>query len=408
MGAPWLPMPMNPTAVPGGAVAPLITSAKQTAGRRRRADGAAFFVGNDGEDMKRVENCAYDRRMSGAVHRAATRRVAPLLAWLGLLLGLIAAMVAAGRGSLVGPALADPASWSDWAARVGAPAAALSVVRLVVLALVVWLLAVTIVSFGLAATRRGREVEVSELLGLPIVRRVVHGALGLGLAGAAAAGGAGLGGGGGAVRVATPPPITVDARPWPSPSTSTPTSTTAATSSATSSATSTETPSPSPSSTTTSSSPPVDTTVPIGASIVTATTVTIPLTVPDPGLIVTATTAAPAAPLAGPPGGTAPSPVASDASGPPASGVGEPATSPTRDPGGAVGRTWVVRPGEHLWSIARRVVEDATGQPASEAAIAPYWETLVAANRTRMPVPANPDLLFPGDRLVVPPIPSGR
>jgi nucleoid-associated protein YgaU len=49
------------------------------------------------------------------------------------------------------------------------------------------------------------------------------------------------------------------------------------------------------------------------------------------------------------------------------------------------------------------------GAPAvDDDDVTPYWRTLVAANRELLPVPTNPDLLFPGDRLVVPPVPSAR
>jgi hypothetical protein len=34
----------------------------------------------------------------------------------------------------------------------------------------------------------------------------------------------------------------------------------------------------------------------------------------------------------------------------------------------------------------------------------PYWHRLIERNRSRFADPANPDLLFPGDRLLVPPV----
>ncbi|HET9071216.1 MAG TPA: hypothetical protein VFN60_04825 [Acidimicrobiales bacterium] len=45
-----------------------------------------------------------------------------------------------------------------------------------------------------------------------------------------------------------------------------------------------------------------------------------------------------------------------------------------------------------------------TGQesPADVAAVAAYWSRLIAANQDHLPVPGDPDLLFVGDRLVLP------
>jgi hypothetical protein len=64
---------------------------------------------------------------------------------------------------------------------------------------------------------------------------------------------------------------------------------------------------------------------------------------------------------------------------------------------------WVVQPGQSFWSIAEAVVA-ATGQesPADVAAVAAYWSRLIAANQDHLPVPGDPDLLFVGDRLVLP------
>ena len=38
--------------------------------------------------------------------------------------------------------------------------------------------------------------------------------------------------------------------------------------------------------------------------------------------------------------------------------------------------------------------------------VADYWMTLIEANRRRLHDPANPDLLFPGQTLDLPPVPS--
>lgn len=64
----------------------------------------------------------------------------------------------------------------------------------------------------------------------------------------------------------------------------------------------------------------------------------------------------------------------------------------------------MVRQGESFWSIAEAVVaETGAGRGGDPAAVAAYWSRLVDANRERLPVPDDPDLLFVGDRLVLPP-----
>ena len=64
---------------------------------------------------------------------------------------------------------------------------------------------------------------------------------------------------------------------------------------------------------------------------------------------------------------------------------------------------WAVRPGDHFWSIAERVLEAARGRPPSIAEVDRYWRALVAANHDRLAVPGEPDLLYPGQELRLPP-----
>ena len=52
--------------------------------------------------------------------------------------------------------------------------------------------------------------------------------------------------------------------------------------------------------------------------------------------------------------------------------------------------TWVVQPGDHLWSIAER---------SAPGDMLRYWLALVEANRDRL---ADPDLVLPGQVLVLP------
>jgi nucleoid-associated protein YgaU len=69
-----------------------------------------------------------------------------------------------------------------------------------------------------------------------------------------------------------------------------------------------------------------------------------------------------------------------------------PAAAPVPPPGPAPPPrgTWVVEPGDHLWSIAERT---APGD------VVRYWLALVEANRDRL---ADPDLVLPGQVLVLP------
>lgn len=59
--------------------------------------------------------------------------------------------------------------------------------------------------------------------------------------------------------------------------------------------------------------------------------------------------------------------------------------------------TYVVRPGDSLWRIAQRQVGG-----TSDGDIPGYWRRLVAVNRHRL-ASGNPDLIYPGEELVLPP-----
>jgi hypothetical protein len=73
-------------------------------------------------------------------------------------------------------------------------------------------------------------------------------------------------------------------------------------------------------------------------------------------------------------------------------------------PAGAsrVPATVTLRPGDSFWSVAEDVVEHALGREPTDEEVAPYWLALVAANRSRLADPAVPDLVFPGQVLVLP------
>lgn len=60
-----------------------------------------------------------------------------------------------------------------------------------------------------------------------------------------------------------------------------------------------------------------------------------------------------------------------------------------------------MRPGDHFWAIADAVVREHAPE-ATEAEVARYWRTLIDANRDRLVVPGNADLVLPGQVLTVP------
>jgi nucleoid-associated protein YgaU len=60
----------------------------------------------------------------------------------------------------------------------------------------------------------------------------------------------------------------------------------------------------------------------------------------------------------------------------------------------------VVEPGESLWRIAGHVLVERTGVEPSSAEIARFWPAIYEANRGT--IGENPNLIFPGQRLVIP------
>jgi hypothetical protein len=62
---------------------------------------------------------------------------------------------------------------------------------------------------------------------------------------------------------------------------------------------------------------------------------------------------------------------------------------------------WTVEAGDSFWSIAAEAVAPAGTEPNDRQVMA-YWRRLVEANRGRLIDPGNPDLLVPGQELVLP------
>lgn len=83
-----------------------------------------------------------------------------------------------------------------------------------------------------------------------------------------------------------------------------------------------------------------------------------------------------------------------------AAGTPRPAPVPDATPPAGV---HVVRPGDHLWAIAEAALTAARQRPVRDVEVAPFWRSVVAANAG---VLADPDLVFPGQIVRVPPVPD--
>lgn len=77
--------------------------------------------------------------------------------------------------------------------------------------------------------------------------------------------------------------------------------------------------------------------------------------------------------------------------------------TPVPTPPGSVA-THIVVSGDNLWSIAAAHLADERGRRPSTGEITSYWRQVIDTNRHRLPDPLNPDLLFPGVQLVLPPV----
>lgn len=93
---------------------------------------------------------------------------------------------------------------------------------------------------------------------------------------------------------------------------------------------------------------------------------------------------------------TPPPPVAADPGAAPPSAPSPAPAPPASD------QTYTVVPGDSFWRIAAVRVEAHLRRVPEPSEIATYWRALIAANEDRLAVPGNPDLIFPGDQLVLP------
>jgi hypothetical protein len=86
--------------------------------------------------------------------------------------------------------------------------------------------------------------------------------------------------------------------------------------------------------------------------------------------------------------------------------VAPPALEPAPSPAVARTQEVVVAAGDNLWVLAARHVAAVTGRPVvdlPDGDVAPYWVQVCDANRERL-ASGDPNLIFPGERVVLPPV----
>ena len=65
-------------------------------------------------------------------------------------------------------------------------------------------------------------------------------------------------------------------------------------------------------------------------------------------------------------------------------------------------RKVMVEPGDHLWSISEQRMRQIAHGRLSDERVAVYWRTVIDRNIDRIRS-GNPDLIFPGETIVLPP-----
>jgi nucleoid-associated protein YgaU len=307
---------------------------------------------------------------------------AGLVAWLAGLALAIWLLQAAGRGVLAPPPL-SLAGARRWLQERDGVTVGFAVLRLLAVGLAWYLVVSTLVGVAVRLAGAGRAVRWADTATVPGVRRLLSGVAGAGLtATSAALAAVPLPAGPlSAVPPAAEPAPPDDASP-PAVMARLPDGTAtmrrlpaagaAATTSTTAPATSSSTTTPAPS---------------------TATTAVPSTTTP--------TTAGTGTPAPSTPGPTPPQ--AAPPARPPTASPAQPAE--TSHPAPAAVETWTIEAGDHLWAVAEETLADEWGRPPTDDEVLAYWTTLVDANRSRLADPGNPDLVFPGQVVVLPPPP---
>jgi LysM domain len=270
-----------------------------------------------------------------------------------------------GRGALALPAFDRPAEWAGWVDRVGAVGAAFAVVRLLCLLATAYLAVCALVAIVAGRSRHEGVRRLARLICVPPARRLLEGALGVGI------------GVGALTAVALPlAPAGATSLAGPTMRAAGPAMTLRATGAAAPSMT-------------------------LRAARGGITRPTMTLRAADsaggtrPTMTLRASGLDAAAP-ASPPSVEPPAPTTSPADAPVSTPEPQAHARPTGD------TDYVVEAGDHFWRIAERTLAASTGQEPGDAEVDAYWRRLVEANASRLSDPANPDLLFAGQVLVLP------
>ncbi|TVR18752.1 MAG: LysM peptidoglycan-binding domain-containing protein [Nitriliruptor sp.] len=346
---------------------------------------------------------------------ARLRRFVEFGVWCAALAGGTALVHALGTGSLAAPPT-DPATWGTWLGGREPLVASMALLRLLVLAVCWYLVGVTSVGLVARLLRATRLLRIADALTLPPVRRLLQQTLGVALATAMVASVTSPGGG----AVSTPPTVRLAAAAAEDDG-STPdgslgggqgpvTSTGDGSPSVTlrglpyppiagrpgPDATVVDPVEPGNSAPDAAVSPPIRPSAPTRplspAQPLAPATVLLPWQVgSEPG-------------AAGDREGTdhpeAPS-APTSANAPTAPSAPTAPTAPTDDPGPV---THTVRTGESLWRIASAQLTQEHGRSPSDAEVVPYWRELIERNRDRLPDRDDPDLILPGQVLLLPPV----
>ena len=321
-------------------------------------------------------------RVAGPVAAGGTTRLVGLAGFTGAVVVALAGLGVEVPGP---PGSARVAAWATWATAVGPGGVVMGVVRLLALVAAVHLLVVVCLELGARQSGRPGLHRASGRLARPWMAGLMGRVAGAGLVVSVAAGSALVAAPAGAAR---PDPTVVMHRLGP-----------AATSAA--SATSADSTAHDP--------PPVMHVIGGGIDLGPRTTASTPTT---PG--VPATDADPSAPSRPPAPAAAPAATAAPPtdSNPGAAGVPadptttRPAASTSPSTPAPASATWTIRPGEHLWRVATATLAQSWDRAPDDAQVAAYLDALIATNRGRLVVPGDPDLVFPGQVFVLPPVPT--
>ena len=274
--------------------------------------------------------------------------------WAGGLALAVAVLVGLGNGALSAPPVDHGvAGLSAWIAQRDAATVVMALFRMAGLAMALYLAVAT--AMGIAARLSGvpAAVRAVDVCTVPLVRRVLTGTVGVILAT-----GPLLAPGGGYASVPDPTPSSITAATAPP------------------------------------DDPPVMRRLPDGPGAPT-------MTAPEQATSTTTTAAAPSTttPMTSAAPDVAPIVVPSGVSAAPATNLPDP---PTPAVPAALG-SWTVRPGDHLWLIAATVAERHAGR-ADARLVDRYWRAVIDLNRSSLPDPHNPDLLFSGMEIRLPPL----